>query len=327
MLKDGLPRSAFAYTPSAEPASWKLPYLTPEGAPDPDHLPGAAAALSAGGFRGQQVDLPAAALPVIKAKLRQAYKRWGKTPDEMPESIREAEFFAEQAIDALISPLSPLDLEDPELDFAVADMLRYREAGSDDHPYGAWAGGSAKSGGHMVGGGGGGGMDSKDMQMMGRSKMVDSGLVGKDWSDEDKIAFITKNEMPGAVKTGPEPIYPGSQIAGNPSDREGTLKGIDDAQKAGHIDAARARREKAKYLADQDAKTLQRQQDEFKYAVAGKKDSWVPGAGGSEMPFTSNGKRLQRVYNPKTREHGYLDLGSDIVTSDRELMALGRQYP
>lgn len=107
--KDGLPRSSFAYTPTDQPSDWKLPYLTSAGAPDPNHLPGAAAALSAGGFRGQRADIPASALPVVKAKLRQAYRRWGKSSEEMPESIREVGATTEHFIDQFVEGMESGD--------------------------------------------------------------------------------------------------------------------------------------------------------------------------------------------------------------------------
>jgi hypothetical protein len=87
---DGLPRKAFAYAPEADPATWKLPIYTAAGAVDEDRLPGAAAALSPGGFRGQKADIPAAAIPMVKAKLRSAYRKWKGSAAEYPASITEA---------------------------------------------------------------------------------------------------------------------------------------------------------------------------------------------------------------------------------------------
>lgn len=89
--KDGLPRRAFAYAPKAEPSTWKLPYLTSDGSPDPDLLPKAAAALSEGGFRGQKADIPTKSLPAVKSRLRSAYRRWKGKDVEYPPSIRESE--------------------------------------------------------------------------------------------------------------------------------------------------------------------------------------------------------------------------------------------
>ena len=87
-----LPAKCFAYVGDPEnPETWKLPYLNPDGSVDETHLAGAAAALSAGGFRGEKVDLPAGALNGVKAKLRAAYTKLGKKGEEMPEQLREAE--------------------------------------------------------------------------------------------------------------------------------------------------------------------------------------------------------------------------------------------
>lgn len=141
--KDGLPRSSFAYTPSDEPSTWKLPYLTSGGAPDPSHLPGAAAALSSGGFRGQQADIPASAIPVVKAKLRQAYKRWGR---DMPDSIREDGALLERYLEESVGEPS-----DDGIDYAIAEWVRWREAaGDEDHFYGTWRKGGTVSGGTMA---------------------------------------------------------------------------------------------------------------------------------------------------------------------------------
>ncbi len=87
-----LPAKCFAYVGDPEnPDTWHLPFLNPDGSVDATHLADAAAALSAGGFRGQKVDLPATAVAGVKAKLRAAYQKMGKKPAEMPEQLREAE--------------------------------------------------------------------------------------------------------------------------------------------------------------------------------------------------------------------------------------------
>ena len=94
--KDGLPRRAFAYAPTAEPATWKLPILNADGSVDTDRLPAAAAALSEGGFRGQKADIPSSAMANVKSKLRQAYRKWKGSDAEYPESIRETDDDVEQ---------------------------------------------------------------------------------------------------------------------------------------------------------------------------------------------------------------------------------------
>jgi hypothetical protein len=49
---------------------------------------------------------------------------------------------------------------------------------------------------------------------------------------------------------------------------------------------------------------------------------WYPASGGTEKPFTSrNGKRLLYVWQPRTGNHAYLDLGSDVILSDDEANA------
>lgn len=63
--------------------------------------------------------------------------------------------------------------------------------------------------------------------------------------------------------------------------------------------------------------TIARQKQEFNAAVAGNKDTWVPGGGGTETPFLRGGTRYLRVYNPKTRKHGFLNLDTDMVEPDR----------
>jgi hypothetical protein len=92
-VKDGLPRRAFAYAPAASPGSWKLPIYLADGSVDEARLPAAAAALSAGGFRGEKADIPSADLPMVKAKIRAAYRKWKGSDAEYPASITEA--FAE----------------------------------------------------------------------------------------------------------------------------------------------------------------------------------------------------------------------------------------
>ncbi len=91
-MKDGLPRKAYAYAPTPDPSTWKLPYLTASGAPDPDRLPGAVAALSPGGFRGQKADIPANMVAAVKAKLRTAYRKWKGGDVEYPDTIKESTY-------------------------------------------------------------------------------------------------------------------------------------------------------------------------------------------------------------------------------------------
>lgn len=47
-------------------------------------------------------------------------------------------------------------------------------------------------------------------------------------------------------------------------------------------------------------------------------DNWYPACGGTEVPFTSRGVRWLYVYNPVQHQHGYLNLDTDIVNTDRD---------
>lgn len=49
---------------------------------------------------------------------------------------------------------------------------------------------------------------------------------------------------------------------------------------------------------------------------------WVPASNGTEKPFMSrSGKMLLYVWQPRTGNHAYLDLGSDIILTDEEAAA------
>jgi len=85
--------SDYAYVPDSDaPSTWKLRLTdTPGGAPD-SGIVGAAIAALGKGFRGQKVEIPAADLPKVKAKVRAAWKKANpdKGVEEMPPVIREA---------------------------------------------------------------------------------------------------------------------------------------------------------------------------------------------------------------------------------------------
>jgi hypothetical protein len=82
------PASDYAYVPDpAKPSTWKLRLTkTPGGTPDAG-IVGAAIAALGKGFRGQKVDIPAAALAGVKAKVAAAWKKANpdKDPDDMPK--------------------------------------------------------------------------------------------------------------------------------------------------------------------------------------------------------------------------------------------------
>ena len=84
------PKSDFAYTPTDTPSDWKLRLTnTPGGAPDAG-IVGAAVAALGKGFRGKKVQIPAAALAAVKAKVRAAWKKANpeKGSDELPDVLK-----------------------------------------------------------------------------------------------------------------------------------------------------------------------------------------------------------------------------------------------
>lgn len=87
------PSSAYAYVPDKEkPSGWKL-RLWEDSVQKVTvaQLGRAAAALSPGGFRGNRVQIPSAALPAVKAKIRAAYSRLGIKSEDMSRWVKEAE--------------------------------------------------------------------------------------------------------------------------------------------------------------------------------------------------------------------------------------------
>lgn len=55
---------------------------------------------------------------------------------------------------------------------------------------------------------------------------------------------------------------------------------------------------------------------EFAIAQAENADCWVPACGGHEVPFQYRGTTYLYVYNHAKRDHGYLNLATDIVEPD-----------
>jgi hypothetical protein len=87
------PRSDYAYTPDDTPSHWKLRLTnSPGGSPDAG-IVGAAIAALGKGFRGNKVEIPADALPGVKAKVRAAWHKANpdKGEDEMPDAIKKSE--------------------------------------------------------------------------------------------------------------------------------------------------------------------------------------------------------------------------------------------
>lgn len=86
------PKTAFAYTPSDNPGSWKLRLYADPGDDAPDtRIVGAAVAALGKGFRGSKVEIPEGDLPGVKAKVKAAWKK--ANPDakdeELPEVLKE----------------------------------------------------------------------------------------------------------------------------------------------------------------------------------------------------------------------------------------------
>jgi len=92
---------AYAYVPDREkPSTWKIRLEETPGKVTVRQLGRAAAAFSAGGFRGRRVQIPANKVAAVKAKIRAAYRKLGVGADKMPRSIRESAI----SIDRLSEP-------------------------------------------------------------------------------------------------------------------------------------------------------------------------------------------------------------------------------
>ena len=57
-------------------------------------------------------------------------------------------------------------------------------------------------------------------------------------------------------------------------------------------------------------------QREYAQALDTLADRWVPAGNGTEVPCLRAGRWTLYVFNPATRQHGYLDLATDIVEVD-----------
>lgn len=85
------PKEAYLYVPDAtKPSTWKLRiWETPELKVTRRQLGRAAAAFSAGGFRGQKVELPSEDVAKVKSKLVSLYKKDGASKEEIPNYLLE----------------------------------------------------------------------------------------------------------------------------------------------------------------------------------------------------------------------------------------------
>lgn len=111
--EDGVvfPASDYAYVPEKDkPSTWKLRLTSSPGGKPDVHIVGAAvAALGPGGFRGNQVEIPAEALSGVKAKVRAAWQSANseKGVDEMPEILRKGE--VPMSIDEVVKKIEEQD--------------------------------------------------------------------------------------------------------------------------------------------------------------------------------------------------------------------------
>lgn len=93
--EDGVafPAAAFAFVPDPQkPSTWKLRlWESPEKKVTTRQVGMAVAALGPGGFRGNRVQIPAADLPGVKAKVRSAWKQVHPDAGDVPSAIKSQE--------------------------------------------------------------------------------------------------------------------------------------------------------------------------------------------------------------------------------------------
>ena len=87
------PRSAFAYAPEADkPSGWKLRMWEDDTKKvTKAQLKMISASLSPGGYKGEVANIDKEALPVVKRKIRAAYKQLGVEDADIPKWVKEAE--------------------------------------------------------------------------------------------------------------------------------------------------------------------------------------------------------------------------------------------
>ena len=52
--------------------------------------------------------------------------------------------------------------------------------------------------------------------------------------------------------------------------------------------------------------------------------NWIPACGGLEVPFTTrNGHKVLYCWQPSTGKHAYLDMGSDLIIPNEDLVHYG----
>jgi hypothetical protein len=59
--------------------------------------------------------------------------------------------------------------------------------------------------------------------------------------------------------------------------------------------------------------------EEFHYAVRHNLNAWVPACGGTEVPFRArSGAVLLYCFNPKLQKHAYINVETDIILEDND---------
>jgi len=122
------PATDYAYVPDPEaPSTWRLRMTASPGA-DPDGgIVGAALAALGKGFRGNKVEIPAADLPKVKAKIRAAWLKAhpDKESKDVPEVVRESAIAEHWDEPAMAKP--GMDYV-PDGITSFEDLFAYRQA-------------------------------------------------------------------------------------------------------------------------------------------------------------------------------------------------------
>lgn len=85
------PPRDYAFVPDpAAPSTWKLRLTESPGKVTIAQLARAAAAFSAGGFRGNRVQLPATVIAAVKRRIRAEYRKLGVADNAIPASVKES---------------------------------------------------------------------------------------------------------------------------------------------------------------------------------------------------------------------------------------------
>lgn len=122
------PPAAFAHVPDpTQPSTWKLRlWETPDKKVTAAQVGRAVAALGPGGFRGNRVQIPAADLPGVKAKVRSAWKQVHPGEKEVPNAIKSLENDPMPDLKELIASVADMD------DKAKTELRKALELAPDD---------------------------------------------------------------------------------------------------------------------------------------------------------------------------------------------------